>query len=380
MNVISCPNCKLRVLPKIDGTCPSCGAVIEPVKSDHPAQSYEAVSARKKGTSPGAKTAFAKSSGAIQASEKSDKETRFCPNCGEPNLSSDKFCTKCGTPIRERQHRQTSQADSGETSDFQALHVPLEGNKKMAEVYYDQAYQYYQNSQYKKALTACEKVIELAPNWSDGHNLCGAILEDMGRLKEAIIEYKLAISLDPANQDASEHLNFALKESGKHKVGRQVVWIVVISIMSLLAFLVYEFLKDTGMLAKPAAPGKLVAWNEVCSYAETKTVVAVDGYFPYRLSGIYYLYKEYKIPFYKTPELSSEKMSVRIKISEDDFAGGSMSPNMIAELPDPYDESDFVVMAHDGTNINVGDKARLSGKIIGEVGNCVMEVSYIEAK
>lgn len=29
MNIPTCPNCKMRVLPKANGTCPSCGAVIE---------------------------------------------------------------------------------------------------------------------------------------------------------------------------------------------------------------------------------------------------------------------------------------------------------------------------------------------------------------
>ncbi|NWF65792.1 MAG: hypothetical protein HXY38_16090 [Chloroflexi bacterium] len=28
MNITTCPKCKMRVLPKSDGTCPSCGAVI----------------------------------------------------------------------------------------------------------------------------------------------------------------------------------------------------------------------------------------------------------------------------------------------------------------------------------------------------------------
>ena len=28
MNMITCPKCKMRVLPKADGTCPSCQAVI----------------------------------------------------------------------------------------------------------------------------------------------------------------------------------------------------------------------------------------------------------------------------------------------------------------------------------------------------------------
>lgn len=30
MNIITCPNCKMRVLPKADGTCPSCQAVLTP--------------------------------------------------------------------------------------------------------------------------------------------------------------------------------------------------------------------------------------------------------------------------------------------------------------------------------------------------------------
>jgi hypothetical protein len=32
MNMTTCPKCKMRVLPKADGTCPSCQAVISPNK------------------------------------------------------------------------------------------------------------------------------------------------------------------------------------------------------------------------------------------------------------------------------------------------------------------------------------------------------------
>jgi hypothetical protein len=32
MNMVTCPKCKMRVLPKEDGTCPSCQAVISPSK------------------------------------------------------------------------------------------------------------------------------------------------------------------------------------------------------------------------------------------------------------------------------------------------------------------------------------------------------------
>jgi len=337
----------------------------------------------------------------------SGKVAAFCPNCGTPLINSDNFCTKCGTPKRDGIVEQAPLANSAGASSVPASPGQPSGKNGLAEKYFAQAYDYDQNSEYRKSLDACDKAIELAPDWSDAHNLRGVILENMGCLDEAISEYRAAIRLEPADEDARENLAFALKHSSKGrkrvKQGNPIepfrggkptqrknnLWIIPLTVLfaflGVCAFFGYAFLKDTGRLTKPAAPGMLVAWNDICNYAETKTVVAIDGYFPVITLSVSSIGgQEYKIPFYKSPdELDKpgelDMLYVRIKISQGDFRGGTMSPNMIAEMPNGYTTYDFLVMAYDGTNLHVGDKARLSGKVIGD-GECALIISYIEAK
>ena len=148
-----------------------------------------------------------------------DQAAKFCPHCGKPLLSSDNFCTTCGTPRRERIIEQTSPTGSNEASYPPTSYGQSDLNEEIAEKYFAQAYDYNENSEYEKALDVCDKVIELAPDWSDGHNLRGVILEDMGHLEEGISEYRAAVRLDNADVDARENLALALKESAKGRSG-----------------------------------------------------------------------------------------------------------------------------------------------------------------
>jgi tetratricopeptide (TPR) repeat protein len=144
-----------------------------------------------------------------------DKAAGFCSHCGKPLLSSDDFCTSCGTPRRERIVEPAPLPASRQDSDFPASRERSVENEELAEEYFDQAYEYWTHSKYKKALKECDKVIELDPEWSQGHNLRGAVLEDMDQLEEAILEYRTAVRLDPDDKDARENLSLAFNESAK---------------------------------------------------------------------------------------------------------------------------------------------------------------------
>jgi hypothetical protein len=79
-------------------------------------------------------------------------------------------------------------------------------NEKIAKKHFDQSYKYWEKERYEEALVECNEAIELAPDWSQAHNLRGVILEEMEKTDESIIEYREAIRLDPDNEDAKENL------------------------------------------------------------------------------------------------------------------------------------------------------------------------------
>jgi tetratricopeptide (TPR) repeat protein len=80
--------------------------------------------------------------------------------------------------------------------------------KEIAKKYFDQSFEYWEKSNYQEALEECDKAIELAPDWSEAHNLRGVILEEMDKPDESIMEYREAIRLDPDNKDAKKNLAY----------------------------------------------------------------------------------------------------------------------------------------------------------------------------
>ncbi len=139
----------------------------------------------------------------------------FCSHCGNPLSGSENFCNICGTP---KKGVAVIKAPTGASSLVPATAAVREQpgeNQEEAEEYFDQALEYQKRSQFEKALEECDKVVELAPEWGEGHNLRGAILEDLDQLEEAISEYRTAVRLDPADKDAGQNLSLALYESAK---------------------------------------------------------------------------------------------------------------------------------------------------------------------
>ena len=91
-----------------------------------------------------------------------------------------------------------------------------EKNEEIANKHFDQAYECWEKSQYAEALEECNKVVELTPTWSNGHNLRGVVLEELGRPDEAISAYREAVRLDPHNKDAKKSLALASGEKPKN--------------------------------------------------------------------------------------------------------------------------------------------------------------------
>ncbi len=206
MNFQTCPNCKMRVFPKSDGTCPSCQSIIPQKEKGSISKSIE--------PNKNSETSTHLKQEPFQINEK-DQAAGFCHHCGSPFLSSDYFCTKCGTPRRATIVEQAPPTGFSESSHFPISSEQYDGNKDIVKRYFEQANENHENSEYEKALEECDRVIELAPDWSKGHNLRGVILEELGNLQEAITEYRIAVRLNPADKDASQNLALALKKGAK---------------------------------------------------------------------------------------------------------------------------------------------------------------------
>lgn len=80
--------------------------------------------------------------------------------------------------------------------------------------YLDEAQRLYDEAgDYENALAVVDKAILADPEKPEPHNLRGVILDAMGKLSEAAMEYELALRLDPGALDARENLESLLKEA-----------------------------------------------------------------------------------------------------------------------------------------------------------------------
>jgi tetratricopeptide (TPR) repeat protein len=101
-----------------------------------------------------------------------------CPRCGSVNPDSSQSCD-CGY----------------------VFNLPPEAQK-----YLDEAYELEELGAFMKALQKCNAAIARAPDCADAYNLRGIILDDLGRVKEAVREYEKALELDPDLIEAQENL------------------------------------------------------------------------------------------------------------------------------------------------------------------------------
>jgi hypothetical protein len=84
-----------------------------------------------------------------------------------------------------------------------------------AHQYLDMADAHLDAGELADALRACDRAIEIAPEWAEAHNLRGIVLDEMGRGEEAIAAYKEAVRLDADFQEAAENLAEARVERGR---------------------------------------------------------------------------------------------------------------------------------------------------------------------
>jgi hypothetical protein len=89
MEIVTCPTCKMRVIPKSDGTCPSCLSVLE--EKPQP----EAV----------LKEAAPVKASQVEVSSAPSEQNRaadlYCPDCGGVVSEGDSLCPHCGAALDE---------------------------------------------------------------------------------------------------------------------------------------------------------------------------------------------------------------------------------------------------------------------------------------
>ncbi len=122
-----------------------------------------------------------------------------CPDCGGKIKDDERYCPHCGADL------EAPIAPGG----------PVDG--KTAQEYCDSAQVDYElDTNLDKALIDCELAIQLDPNLAEAHNLRGLILDELGRLDEAIASYREAIRLDPTSEEARANLRDAEAEQVKN--------------------------------------------------------------------------------------------------------------------------------------------------------------------
>jgi tetratricopeptide (TPR) repeat protein len=129
----------------------------------------------------------------------------YCPDCGGKIQDDEEYCPLCGTNL-------DVSMDPGDEDTFL---VELD-HLKSAQQLYDKG------SNLEEALSNCELALEKLPMLADAHNLRGLILDDMGRIDEAIKAYRKALEINPGHEGARANLTDAEKEIAEIAVQRPI--------------------------------------------------------------------------------------------------------------------------------------------------------------
>jgi len=84
------------------------------------------------------------------------------------------------------------------------------------------AYAAEERGDWDEALAYCERAIQLDPGLADAHNYCGVVLEQLGRLEEAIAAYDEALRIAPEFVEAQENLKEARRALGQSRIWQVV--------------------------------------------------------------------------------------------------------------------------------------------------------------
>ncbi len=117
-----------------------------------------------------------------------------CPSCGKEIHESDNICPSCGLdlnqPLKESELRALAEPC------LQKARRAVDTGRRLLE-----------------GLAECEQALEYLPEFAEAHNLRGLLLDSLERAKEARMEYREALRIDPNYKDARENLADAEAET-----------------------------------------------------------------------------------------------------------------------------------------------------------------------
>jgi Flp pilus assembly protein TadD len=94
---------------------------------------------------------------------------------------------------------------------------PEPEGKEEADQHLEQAQHFVDAGHLEEALAECDVAIQVSPKYAETHLARGMILDEMGRLEEAISAYRSALRIDQELDDAILNLKYASKEFEKKK-------------------------------------------------------------------------------------------------------------------------------------------------------------------
>lgn len=82
--------------------------------------------------------------------------------------------------------------------------------------------EHYLAAEYRKAIPYLTKVLEHHDGFADVHNMLGVALQQLGRAKEARVEFERAVELNPAYTEAALNLAVCYNELGRYDDAKAV--------------------------------------------------------------------------------------------------------------------------------------------------------------
>ena len=117
-----------------------------------------------------------------------------CPSCGNEIRESDDICPHCGLNLEQP-----------------LSEVEL---RVLAEPYLERARKAFDTGRNLfEGLDNCDQALEYLPESAEAHNLRGLLLDSLGKVKDAMEEYREALRIDPNYQDAKDNLADAEAET-----------------------------------------------------------------------------------------------------------------------------------------------------------------------
>ena len=128
-----------------------------------------------------------------------------CPDCGGKITEEERYCPHCGVDLEA-----PISPSIGSNEDE---HSPARQHFKAAV----KGYEMTTKAGLRDALVNCDLALQYDPNFADAHNLRGLVLDEMGRLEEAITAYREALRLNPDLGDARINLEDAVAERANNQ-------------------------------------------------------------------------------------------------------------------------------------------------------------------